>query len=118
MNTLNQNTIVLLIVFINYGYNFKIFWRFNAHFSKFVNPSDLQMLLGRDGQLYVMDPLNADLPSSEILSGYSQEERKENIKGLLEWRDTSLSVLKAFDQNKGVHVIFDCLLSNRSFDIY
>jgi hypothetical protein len=40
------------------------------------------------------------------LSGYSQEERKENIKGLLEWRDTSLSVLKAFDQNKGVHVIF------------
>jgi hypothetical protein len=29
---------VLLIVFINYGYNFKIFWRFNAHFSKFVNP--------------------------------------------------------------------------------
>jgi hypothetical protein len=31
-----------------------------------------------------MDPLNADLPSSEILSGYSQEERKENIKGLLE----------------------------------
>jgi hypothetical protein len=64
------------------------------------------MLLGRDGQLYVMDPLNADLPSSEILSGYSQEERKENIKGLLEWRDTSLSVLKAFDQNKGVHAIF------------
>jgi hypothetical protein len=40
------------------------------------------------------------------LSGYSQEERKENIKGLLEWRDTSLSVLKAFDQNKGVHAIF------------
>jgi hypothetical protein len=39
------------------------------------------------------------------LSGYSQEERKENIKGLLEWRDTSLSVLKAFDQNKGIGIL-------------
>ncbi|WP_143243121.1 C80 family cysteine peptidase, partial [Bathymodiolus azoricus thioautotrophic gill symbiont] len=67
---------------------------------------DLQMLLGRDGQLYVMDPLNIHSPSSEVLSCYSQVDRKENIENLLKWRDESLSTLKEFDQNKGMHAIF------------
>jgi hypothetical protein len=67
---------------------------------------DLQMLLGRDGQLYVIDPLNINSPSSESLSYFSQEEREENIENLREWRDTSLSVLEEFNQNKGMNAIF------------
>ncbi|SEH66873.1 hypothetical protein BAZSYMB_GCONTIG00744_2 [Bathymodiolus azoricus thioautotrophic gill symbiont] len=38
MNAFNQNTMVFLIILINHRKSFKIFWRFNAHFSKFVNP--------------------------------------------------------------------------------
>jgi hypothetical protein len=64
------------------------------------------MLLGRDGQLYVIDPLNINSPSSESLSYFSQEEREENIENLREWRDTSLSVLEEFNQNKGMNAIF------------
>jgi hypothetical protein len=40
---------------------------------------DLQMLLGRDGQLYVIDPLNIHPLSSEILNPSSQQTRKNNI---------------------------------------
>jgi hypothetical protein len=40
---------------------------------------DLQMLLGRDGQLYVIDPLNIHPLSSEILNPSSQKTRKNNI---------------------------------------
>jgi hypothetical protein len=35
---------------------------------------DFQVLLGRDGQLYVIDPLNIHVPSSEVLPYYSQVE--------------------------------------------
>jgi hypothetical protein len=66
---------VLLTSCVNDRKRLKIFWRFNTHFSKFVdiqillqqfasNPDlsivDLQMLVGRDGQLYVIDPANSD----------------------------------------------------------
>jgi hypothetical protein len=37
---------------------------------------DFQMLLGRDGQLYVIDPLNIHPLSSEILNPSSQKTRK------------------------------------------
>ncbi|VVH62213.1 hypothetical protein BSPWISOX_1455, partial [uncultured Gammaproteobacteria bacterium] len=67
---------------------------------------DLQMLLGRDGQLYVMDPLNTNPPSSEFSSDFSQEEREYHIEHLQRWRDTSLKILKEFDQNQGMHAIF------------
>ncbi|CAB5496063.1 C80 family cysteine peptidase, partial [Bathymodiolus thermophilus thioautotrophic gill symbiont] len=67
---------------------------------------DLQVLMTRDGQLYVIDPLNAYTPSSKTLSFFSQQTREENIRNLEEWRDTSLSVLERFDQNKGMHAIF------------
>jgi hypothetical protein len=64
------------------------------------------MLLGRDGQLYVMDPLNTNPPSSEFSSDFSQEEREYHIEHLQRWRDTSLKILKEFDQNQGMHAIF------------
>ncbi|VVH63380.1 hypothetical protein BSPWISOX_1427, partial [uncultured Gammaproteobacteria bacterium] len=67
---------------------------------------DFQVLLGRDGQLYVIDPLNIHAPSSEVLPYHSQVDRKKNIKNLQEWRDTSLNTLKEFNQNKGMHAIF------------
>jgi hypothetical protein len=67
---------------------------------------DFQVLLGRDGQLYVIDPLNIHVPSSEVLPYYSQVDRKKNIKNLQEWRDASLSILKEFKQNKDMHAIF------------
>jgi hypothetical protein len=103
-----------LTVFVNHREGFKIFWRFNAHFSKFVNPfnfilnlsiGDLQMLMGRDGQLYVFDPINSDPPSSGTLSNFLQQVRKDNIEDLEKLRDKSLGTLKKFDQNKGMHAI-------------
>jgi hypothetical protein len=41
------------------------------------------MLLGRDGQLYVIDPLNIHPLSSEILNPSSQQTRKNNIEDKL-----------------------------------
>jgi hypothetical protein len=57
------------------------------------------MLLGRDGQLYVVDPFNTYSSSSEALSPSSQKIREDNIKDLKEWRKTSLNTLRVFDQN-------------------
>jgi hypothetical protein len=37
---------------------------------------------------------------------FSQEEREYHIEHLQEWRDTSLKILKEFDQNQGMHAIF------------
>jgi hypothetical protein len=64
------------------------------------------MLMGRDGQLYVIDPLNIYSSSSETLSLFSQQTREYNIESLEYWRETSLNTLKEFDQNKGMHAIF------------
>ncbi|VVH54836.1 hypothetical protein BSPCLSOX_345, partial [uncultured Gammaproteobacteria bacterium] len=77
-------------------------------FNQYPNLSidDLQMLLGRDGQLYIIDPLNINSPSSKYLSDFSQNERENSIENLQEWRDTSLNTLKEFNQNKGMHAIF------------
>jgi hypothetical protein len=58
---------------------------------------DLQMLLGRDGQLYIIDPLNINSPSSKYLSDFSQNERENSIENLQEWRDTALNTLKEFN---------------------
>jgi hypothetical protein len=66
---------------------------------------DFQMLLGRDGQLYVVDPFNTYSSSSETLSPSSQKIREDNIKDLKEWRKTSLNTLRVFDQNQGMHAI-------------
>ncbi|WP_139682241.1 C80 family cysteine peptidase, partial [thiotrophic endosymbiont of Bathymodiolus puteoserpentis (Logatchev)] len=66
---------------------------------------DLQMLLGRDGQLYVIDPLNNSSPS-ESPSDSSLNDRADNIENLQEWKDISLKILKEFDQNKGINAIF------------
>jgi hypothetical protein len=63
------------------------------------------MLLGRDGQLYVVDPFNTYSSSSEALSPSSQKIREDNIKDLKEWRKTSLNTLRVFDQNQGMHAI-------------
>jgi hypothetical protein len=51
---------------------------------------DLQMLLGRDGQLYVMDPLNTNPPSSEFSSDFSQEEREPELRQLVPLYRTDL----------------------------
>ncbi|CAB5507190.1 hypothetical protein AZO1586R_2278, partial [Bathymodiolus azoricus thioautotrophic gill symbiont] len=70
---------------------------------------DLQMLVGRDGQLYVMDPANSDSSSVEpphYMHDSLQKFRTEGIRDLRKWRNTSINVLKAFNQNKGVHAIF------------
>jgi hypothetical protein len=43
------------------------------------------MLVGRDGQLYVMDPANPDSPSTEpsyFMRDYLQKFRKEGIREL------------------------------------
>jgi hypothetical protein len=64
------------------------------------------MLMGRDGQLYVIDPLNIYSSSSETLSLFSQQSREYNIESLEYCRETSLNTLKEFDQNKGMHAIF------------
>ncbi|SSC11123.1 hypothetical protein BPUTEOSOX_950, partial [thiotrophic endosymbiont of Bathymodiolus puteoserpentis (Logatchev)] len=78
------------------------------HFSN--NPdlmiADLQMLVGRDGQLYVIDPANPNSPSIQSSFPGSQQFRMKSINGLRRWRDASLNVLKTFNQNKGVHAIF------------
>jgi hypothetical protein len=77
------------------------------HFSN--NPdlmiADLQMLVGRDGQLYVIDPANPNSPLIQSSLPSSQQFRMKSIKGLKRWRDASLNVLKTFNQNKGVHAI-------------
>ncbi|CAC9592032.1 hypothetical protein, partial [uncultured Gammaproteobacteria bacterium] len=69
---------------------------------------DLQMLVGRDGQLYVMDPANSDSSSVEpphYMHDSLQKFRTEGIRDLRKWRNTSINVLKAFNQNEGVHAI-------------
>jgi uncharacterized protein YneF (UPF0154 family) len=77
--------------------------KFNQHPN--LSISDLQMLMGRDGQLYVFDPINSDPPSSGTLSNFLQQVRKDNIEDLEKLRDKSLGTLKKFDQNKGMHAI-------------
>jgi hypothetical protein len=77
--------------------------KFNQHPK--LSISDLQMLMGRDGQLYVFDPINSDPPSSGTLSNFLQQVRKDNIEDLEKLRDKSLGTLKKFDQNKGMHAI-------------
>jgi hypothetical protein len=64
------------------------------------------MLVGRDGQLYVIDPANPNSPSIQSSLPNSQQFRMKSIEGLRGWRDASLNVLKTFNQNKGMHAIF------------
>jgi hypothetical protein len=52
-----------------------------------------------------MDPLNNSSPLEPSFD-FSQEEREYHIEHLQEWRDTSLKILKEFDQNQGMHAIF------------
>ncbi|MBA5249218.1 MAG: hypothetical protein FE834_06775, partial [Gammaproteobacteria bacterium] len=70
--------------------------------------SDLQMLMGRDGQLYVFDPANSFMTPSifQMMSEFRQTIRTENMSGLKELGEHASSVLKKFDRNKGVHAIF------------
>jgi hypothetical protein len=82
---------------------------FNPIYFIVVSIVDLQMLVGRDGQLYVMDPANSDSSSVEpphYMHDSLQKFRTEGIRDLRKWRNTSINVLKAFNQNKGVHAIF------------
>ncbi|MBA5249084.1 MAG: hypothetical protein FE834_06065, partial [Gammaproteobacteria bacterium] len=67
---------------------------------------DLQMLIGRDGQLFVFDPLAFDVPLSNSDRPKNQTTRVENLENLENFREISASILKEFDQGKNMRAVF------------
>ncbi|MBA5249988.1 MAG: hypothetical protein FE834_10775, partial [Gammaproteobacteria bacterium] len=67
---------------------------------------DLQMLIGRDGQLYVFDPMASYPPLLDTDDPDNQETRVKNIVNLENFSEISASILKEFDQGKNMRAVF------------
>ncbi|CAB5499794.1 C80 family cysteine peptidase, partial [Bathymodiolus thermophilus thioautotrophic gill symbiont] len=67
---------------------------------------DLQMLMGKDGQLYVFDPGSADSPMHQPDSPANQIARSMNMKELKKLIEKATLFLGKFNESNRMHAIF------------
>ncbi|WP_202753113.1 C80 family cysteine peptidase, partial [Bathymodiolus thermophilus thioautotrophic gill symbiont] len=67
---------------------------------------DLQMLMGKDGQLYVFDPGSADSPMHQPDSPANQIARSMNMKELKKLNEKATLFLGKFNESNRMHAIF------------